>query len=178
MKESLLDNLNWKKYIGKGTGTHTGDPVLARDIRRYALAIDDLNPIYFDEDTARKGKYGGLAAPLGYVSWAVGVPGSEKAAKDLGEDGLSTFVGVPEIPDAWALGWVRGGEEIEFFRPVYVNDRVTVKGKIIDMNEKDGKSGKLIFVTSEFVYTNQNGELLAKHRVTMIATPRKESKDE
>jgi len=76
------------------------------------------------------------------------------------------------------LGWVRGGEEIEFFKPVYVNDRVTVKGKIINMNEKDGKSGKLILVTSEFTYTNQNGDLLAKHRVTMIATPRKESKNE
>ena len=42
------------------------------------------------------------------------------------------------------------------------------------MKEKDGKSGKLLFVTSEFTYTNQDGELLAKHRVTMIATPRKE----
>jgi hydroxyacyl-ACP dehydratase HTD2-like protein with hotdog domain len=52
---------------------------------------------------------------------------------------------------------------------------VTVKGKIVDMKEKDGKSGKLIFVTSEFVYTNQEGEVLAKHRITMIATPRKES---
>ena len=178
MEESLLDKLGWKNYIGKETAPHTGEPVLARDIRRYALAIDDPNPIYFDENAAKKGKYGGLAAPLFYVSWAVGVPGFEKSAKELGEDGLATFVGVPEIPNVWALGWVRGGEEIEFFKPVYVNDRVTVKGKILDMNEKDGKSGKLIFVTSEFTYTNQNGDLLAIHRVTMIATPRKESKNE
>jgi len=175
MKESLLENLGWKKYIGQETAKHTGEPVLARDIRRYALAIDDLNPIYFDEDVAKKGRHGGLTAPPGYVSWAVGVPGSEKAAKDLGEDGLATFVGVPDVPDAWSLGWVRGGEEIEFFKPVYVNDRVTVYGKIVDMNEKDGKSGTLIFVTSEFVYTNQKGDVLAKHRITMIATPRKES---
>ncbi|MBI4965760.1 MAG: MaoC family dehydratase N-terminal domain-containing protein [Desulfomonile tiedjei] len=178
MTESLLESLDWKKYIGQETGTHTGEPVLARDIRRYALAIDDLNPIYFDEDAAKKGKYGGLAAPLNYISWAVGVPGSEKAAKELGEDGLATFVGVPEIPNAWALGWVRGGEEIEFLKPVYANDQVTVKGKIVDMSEKEGKSGRLIFVTSEFVYTNQKAEVLAKHRVTMIATPRKESENE
>ena len=173
MTESLLDTLGWKKYIGQETGTHTEEPVLAIDIRRYALAIDDFNPIYFDEEEAKKGKYGGLTAPKNYVSWAVGVPGSEKAAKDLGEDGLATFVGVPEIPDAWTLGWVRGGEELEFIRPVYVNDRVTVKGKIVDMSEKHGKSGTLIFVTSEFVYTNQDGQELAKHRITMIATPRK-----
>ena len=178
MKESLLEKLGWKEFMGKETGTHTGEPVLARDIRRYALALDDFNPIYFDEEAAKKGKHGGLAAPLVYVTWAVGVPGAEKAVKDLGEDGLATFVGVPEIPNAWALGWVRGGDEFEFSKPVYVNDRVTVKGKIVDMSEKVGKSGTLIFVASEFLYTNQNGELLAKHRVTMIATPRKESANE
>ena len=53
--------------------------------------------------------------------------------------------------------------------------RVTVNGKIVEMKEKDGKSGKLVFVTSEFTYTNQNKELLARQRVTMIGTPRKES---
>ena len=175
MNESLLEKLDWKKHIGKETGTYTGEPVLARDIRRYALAIDDPNPIYYDEEASKKGKFGGLAAPLFYVTWAVGVPGSEKGIKDLGEDGLASFVGVPEIPNVWDLGWVRGGEEVEFFKPVYVNDRVTVKGRIVDMKEKDGKSGKLIFVTSEFTYTNQDGETLAKHRLTMIGTPRKES---
>jgi acyl dehydratase len=171
---SLLEELDWKKYIGQETGSHTGEPVLVRDIRRYALAIDDPNPIYYDESTAKAGKYHGMAAPLNYVSWSVGVPGSERGTKDLGEDGLSSFVGVPNIPGVWTLGWVRGGEELEFFRPVYVNDRVTVSGKIVNMSEKEGKSGTLVFVTSEFTYTNQDGELLAKHLITMIATPRKE----
>lgn len=171
---SLLDELGWREYIGKESAPHTGEPVTSRDIRRYALAIDDDNPIFFDEDAAKAGKHGGLTAPLNYFSWSVGVPGAEKPVKDLGEDGLSSFVGVPDIPRVWDLGWVRGGEELEFFKPVYVNDRVTVQGKLVDMKEKDGKSGKLIFVTSEFTYTNQNGELLVKHLITMIATPRKD----
>lgn len=175
MAESLLEKLGWRKYIGQETRTHTGEPVLARDIRRYALAIDDRNPIYFDVAAARKGKYGGLAPSLNYVSWSGGVPGSEKGAGELGEDGLSSFVGVPDIPGVWTLGWVWDGEELEFFEPVYVNDAVTVKGKILNMNEKDGKSGKLIVVTSEFIYTNRRGKLLAKNLITMIATPRKEN---
>lgn len=178
MQELLLEKLNWKKYIGKETRSYTGEKVSFRDIRRYALSIDDPNPIYFDEISAKKGKYGGITAPLNYVTWAVGVPGSEKSMKELGEDGLSAFVGVPEIPNVWELGWVRGGEELEFFKPVRVNDQVTVKGKIVEIKEKDGKSGKLIFVTSEFMYTNQNENLLAKHRLTMIGTPRKESMNE
>jgi hydroxyacyl-ACP dehydratase HTD2-like protein with hotdog domain len=50
---------------------------------------------------------------------------------------------------------VRGGEELEFFKPVYAGDQVTVTGNIVDMSEKDGRSGKMIFVTSLFTYKNQ-----------------------
>ena len=172
---SLLEELGWTKYIGQETPAYTGEPVLARDVRRYALAIGDPHPAYRDPEAARKGKHGGLICPLFYVTWAVGVPGAEKGTKELGEDGLATFVGIPEIPGVWDLGWVRGGEELEFFERVHVGDRVTVRGKVVDMKEKDGKSGKLILVTSEFVYTNQKGERLATHRLTMIGTPRKEA---
>ena len=69
---------------------------------------------------------------------------------------------------------MRGGEELEFFKPIYANDRVTVRGRVTNMAEKVGKSGTLVFVTSEFTYTNQNDEKLATHVVTMIASPRKE----
>ncbi len=170
---SLLDELGWKKFIGHEYAAHTGEPVLPRDIRRYALAIDEENPIFYDEAAAKAGRYGGLTAPLSYISWSVGVPGAEKRAKDLGEDGLSSFVGIPDMPNAFELGWVRGGEELEFVKPIYAGDRVTVRGRVTNMTEKSGKSGTLIFVTSEFNYTNQKDELLAKHVVTMIASPRK-----
>ncbi len=177
MNGSLLEELGWTSYVGKETGTWTGEPVLARDLRRYALAIDDPNPAYRDGAAAARAGHPGIIAPLFYVTWAVGVPGAEKGLAELGEDGLASFVGVPEIPNVWSLGWVRGGEELELFERVHVGDRVTVKGRIVDMKEKDGKSGKLVFVTSEFTYTNQVGTRLATHRLTMIGTPRKESSD-
>lgn len=175
MNGSLLEKLGWTSYIGKDTGSYTGEPVQARDVRRYALAIDDPDPAYRDAAAAARAGFPGLVAPLFYVTWAVGVPGGEKGLSELGEDGLASFTGVPEIPNVWELGWVRGGEELEFFERVKVGDRVTVKGKLLDMKEKDGKSGKLVFVTSEFSYTNQDGVRLATHRLTMIGTPRKEA---
>lgn len=174
MKESLLEKLGWKNYIGTETEAKTGEPVLARDIRRYALAIDDPNPEYYDEEAAKKGKYGRLAAPPGFICWAVQDPKLEKRFEDLGEDGLSNFLGVPEFPDAWSLGWVRAGEEYEFFEPVFAGDQISVRMKLLDVYEKEGRSGHLIFTTSLATYTNQNGDLLAKHKITMIATPRKE----
>lgn len=48
-----------------------------------------------------------------------------------------------------SFGWARGGEEYEFHRAVRASDQVTVKYKITDISEKAGKSGKLIFITSE-----------------------------
>lgn len=173
---SLLEKLGWRKYIGTTYGPYTGEPVTARDIRRYALAIDDRNPIYHSRQQAEKGRYGALTAPPNYFSWSVGVPGSEKFSSELGEDGLSSFVGVPDIPGVWDLGWMRGGEEIEFFRPIYEGDRVTVRGEVVDMSEKQGRLGPMIFVTSQFTYTTQREELLVRHKLTMIATPRKDPK--
>jgi acyl dehydratase len=170
---SLLEELGWKQYVGKESGPYTGDPVLARDVRRYALAIEDPDPAYQDAEAARRAGHAGQVAPLFYVTWAVGVPGAEKGTSELGEDGLATFIGIPEIPNVWDLGWVRGGEELEFLERVQVGDRVTVRGKVVDMTEKEGKSGKLVLVTSEFVYTNQHGATLARHRLTMIGTPRR-----
>jgi acyl dehydratase len=174
MQESLLEKLGWKQHIGMETETKTGEPVQARDIRRYALAIDESNPEYYDEQAAKKGRYGKLAAPPGFICWSIQDPKLEKRYDELGEDGLSNFLGVPEFPDAWSLGWVRAGEEYEFFKPVFVGDTISVKLKLLDVYEKQGRSGHLIFTTSEARYTNQNGELLAIQKIIMIATPRKE----
>jgi len=174
MEESLLERVGWKKYIGMETEEKTGEPVTAKDIRRFALAIDDPNPVYYDEEAAKKGKYGRLVSPPGYICWATHNASLEMRVEDLGEDGLSYFLGVPEIPDAWSLGWVRAGEEYEFYKPVHAGDRISVKVKIADMYEKKGRSGQLIFTTSVATYTNQDGDLLAKQTITMIATPRKE----
>ena len=178
MSDSIIEKLGWKEYIGKETASGTGDPVSARDIQRYALAVDDPNPIYYDEEAAKKGKYGGLVAPPGYF-WLVSTHSfrREKRAKDLGEDGLDIddFLGIPDIPNVWTLGWARGGEELEFYKPIRVGDRVSVKCRLADLYEKEGRSGKLVFAISEHTYTNQNGDLLAKHRLTFIGMPRKEA---
>jgi acyl dehydratase len=177
MSESIVDKMGWREYIGRETGSGTGDPVLFRDIRRYALAIDDPNPIYHDEGAAEKSRYRGMVAPLGFFWFAsTGSTKRKKRAKDLGEDGLSIneFLGIPDIPNIWTLGWTRGGEEIEFYKPIRVGDQITVRCRLVDMYEKGGKSGKLLFVVSEHSYTNQKGELLAKQRLTFIGMPRRD----
>ena len=176
-EESIIEKFGWKPYIGKDMGTRIGDPVSAKDIRHFALAIDDPNPIYYDEDTAKKGKYGGMVAPPEYVFWAPQNAGIEPRVKDLNEDGLvqgeGCFLGTPDLPGMWALGWVRGGDDWEFYEPVRVGDRVTVNWKITEIYEKEARSGKLVFIKTQHDFYNQNGKLLARQRVTTIGMPRK-----
>lgn len=61
-----------------------------------------------------------------------------------------------------------GGNEIEFFVPVRVGDRLTARSKITDIYQKEGRSGPLIFVVRETTYTNQNDECVVLEKGSSI----------
>ena len=63
---------------------------------------------------------------------------------------------------------VDGGIEYEFFYPVRAGDTLTASSMIKDIVEREGETGKLVFVITETTYTNQNGDLVAKVRGTSI----------
>ncbi len=52
--------------------------------------------------------------------------------------------------------------------PVVAGDVITVEKRIVDMYEKQGRSGDLVFVVQEFTFTNDRGELVARERFTRI----------
>jgi hypothetical protein len=59
-----------EKLIGK-----QGDVVILEiekgAIRKFADAVDDHNPLFWDDDYARESSYGGLVAPPGFFGWPV-----------------------------------------------------------------------------------------------------------
>src|SRR4051794_19431898 len=65
------------------------DPVTAeitlRDAQRYAMADDDLNPVYFDVEAARAAGYRTVIAPPTFVSHVVA---TTKPLAELRPDGL------------------------------------------------------------------------------------------
>jgi hydroxyacyl-ACP dehydratase HTD2-like protein with hotdog domain len=67
----------------------------------------------------------------------------------------------------------RGGNAYEMFQPVRPDDVITTRRKLLEIREKSGRSGTLIFVVSEIAYSNQRGELLGKNRETIIYRPEK-----
>jgi hypothetical protein len=73
-----------------------------------------------------------------------------------------------EEAEAYGKGWLNGGNRFEYFEPVKVGDRITATGRIVDVFEKTGGSGSLLFIVVQTDYVNQDGRTVARLRGTTI----------
>ncbi len=133
-------------------------------IAEFAVAVglkDDkaqINPIYYDEEAAKKAGYKGIPVPPTFMTsfffWTgEGLMGIVKA---LGID-LSKLL--------------HSEEEYDFFGNIYAGDVITRKMKVVEMFErgKRDRLGRFVDVTIlETEIINQRGELVAKVRSTMM----------
>ena len=70
--------------------------------------------------------------------------------------------------DCSATRVLNGGNELEYYQPINIGDVIYVTGKIVDLFERIGKLGKMLFVNTELTYKNQKGEMVIKGRNTYI----------
>ena len=118
-------------------------------IQKFVEAIGDEDPIYHDEKAAQAAGFKTIVAPPTF---------------------LCTFR-AQELPNLQiAFGQVRlnGGNAYEYYRPIYAGDTITVTAQYADVTERDGRSGKMVFVITEITFKNQQGEVVAKGRNTGI----------
>jgi acyl dehydratase len=121
-------------------------------IKRFAQAIGHFNKLWQDEEYARKEGYDGILAPPTLpMTW-----------------GAVEFVEKLKAARCALTRLVNAGVEFEYYRPVVVGDTITTVAKLIDLYEKKGKFGPLLFMVIEVTYKNQRGELVAKRRQTHI----------
>ena len=137
--------------------------ITARDAQRYAMAVGDMNPVYFDEEAAVRAGYRTLVAPPTFVSHVVA---PTKPLAELREDGLYRTgrrlrLAVDRV--------MAGGDEWEFVRPAYVGDVVTAETRLFSLDEKEGRSGAFVTTVMETVFTGADGEVIARLRRTGIA---------
>jgi acyl dehydratase len=118
-------------------------------IRKFAEAIGDDDPIYYDEKAAQAAGFPTIVAPPTF---------------------LCTFR-AQELPDLKIqFGRVRlnGGNEYEYYQPICAGDTITLTAKYADVSERSGRTGSMVFVITELTFTNQRGEVVAKGRNTGI----------
>jgi acyl dehydratase len=138
------------KQVGKAGEPRTYE-VERGAIRRFAEAIGDPNPLFNDEQKARKTRFGGMIAPPTFCR-SLGSPIPEVRLPALGD----SFRGLD------------GGSEWEYFEPIRPGDRITVQTRLVDLKESEGRLGPMVFITMETTYTNQFGELRVTQRSTGI----------
>jgi acyl dehydratase len=137
-------------------------PITAKESQRYAQAVGDLNPVYFDEEAARAAGYDGLVCPPTFLDH-VTVEG--RPLGELRPDGLFTAA----ERSALAMDRVMfGGQEWDFLAPAHVGDTITATQRLTGIDEKLGSKGPFVLVTWETEFVNQRGELVARSRLAGI----------
>ena len=150
MAEDSLDIEGLKSKIGVEQAPRVYE-IEKGMIRRFVQAIDDPNPLWQDEEYAKKSKYGGIIAPPTFIS----MTGIEQIQQVLASVSSGTIL--------------HGSTELESYQPIRLGDVLTATTKITNMRERQGKMGKTAFMTFDTTYANQRQELVAKCRQMIIS---------
>jgi acyl dehydratase len=165
-----------KALIGmEGEAQTCGDPVERSEVRRFAQAVMDDDPIFWNDAYVKNTRYGEVVAPPLFPLFAHRrPPGSPdplaSAVTDPDFDGFVGLLttGLPPVPLPKLPRLLNGGNEVEFYQLPKLGDRITARAKYLDIYEKTGRSGTMVFIVIETRYINQHDELLLISRVTFI----------
>ena len=151
-----------KGLIGReGEPIHAPDEVSKSMIRHYTEMMEDANPLYTDEEFAKKSKYGGIIAPPQMLMvWCMPriwpwpeFPWVPMAELDL--PGVDTWIATDMIH--------------EFYQPVRPGDRLYYTMKLDKVSEmKRTRIGEGHFITTTQTYFNQNGDLVGREIRTVL----------
>ncbi|WP_431239103.1 MaoC family dehydratase [Mycolicibacterium aichiense] len=165
MTDSLIDPETAAR-VGTVAATATGE-VIRRDWQRWAAAVGDDNPLWFDPDHARANGYRDVICPPLYLQYAIlGVSPLAGLRQDGSSGAVSGSLAFPKAPRRMA-----GGESTTFHLPAFHRDEIEMVRTIDSVVEKEGRSGRFVLVTWHTVYRNQHGELVAEASTSMIARP-------
>jgi acyl dehydratase len=152
--------------VGTVAATATGE-VNRRDWQRWAVAVDDRNPLWFDPEYARAQGYRDVICPPLYLQYAIlGVTPLNELRPDGSSGAVSGSLAFPRAPKRMA-----GGESTTFHGPAYHRDEIDMVRTIESIVEKHGRSGSFILVTWRTLYRNQHREMVAEATTSMIARP-------
>lgn len=139
-----------KKHIGKQLAPFRVQPS-AHQLRFFAKAIGEDNPIYFDESAARDA---GHPAPPLPPTFLFSLEFEQPSAGWRAEMGID----VSRI--------LHGEQQFSYHRMAYAGDTLLYESRIADIYDK--KNGALQFVVRETRITNQKGEHVADLRSVIV----------
>ncbi len=134
-------------------------PISAEMACDVADAIEDYNPLYVDPDYAEKSRFGGLLCPP-LAAW-------KDIAPPIGYFGAGQEWHF-EVPLPFNSYGLNGGSDWQFLAPARVGSWVTRQFRILDIFEKQGRSGALVFIVREETQRDQHAAELSRARRVSI----------
>jgi acyl dehydratase len=137
-------------------------------VRRWCATNEDYNALYFDEEYAKKSRWGGLIAPPLYlISVQDGLAASMEMYYDMVNFGGLSY-NTEKFPRLIAAP--QGYTSWEFFEAIRPGDVIDSENMISDIYWKRAKPGKervlnfnrILFIVTTTTFMNQNGKLVAR----------------
>jgi len=160
-----------RELIGKET-ERVPAPVAVEQalIDHWVEVMEDTNPIYTDEEEAKKNEYEGIVAPPGMLlAW--GQPfywNPQRKHVDREKEGVALLHFIMKKLMKRPVGIV-GKTEIEYYEPLILGDKIFMRERIVDVSsEKTTRVGTGNFWTIEVIYSNQKGEDVGLQRLNMF----------
>lgn len=144
-----------KNAVGRTTPP-TLNEVEKGAIRRFAEALGDYNPIYYDEDYAKASGFQGVVAPPTF-------PGGFATGADLRE-----LLGVP------LRSLLNAEVSFDYERPIVAGDRLLVTSRVADVQERPSSTGKMEVAVLEDEGRDEAGKLVYRMRRTLVVRGGKE----
>ncbi|GAA5236884.1 MaoC family dehydratase [Verticiella sediminum] len=119
-------------------------------VRKMALAVENFNPIHYDEAAAKAAGYRGVVAPWPLL-WLVFF--------NCSAFGLHFDFGKVTV---------HGQDDYEFHEPMVVGDTITASAYVRETAVKQGKSGLMGLLVAHREFHNQHGQLCAVLRTKLL----------
>ena len=130
--------------------------VTAEDIRDFAEAVGDLNPLYLDVEAARQEGYPTIIAP---PTFCMHIRGQRLLPEVEVEPGFTTL---------------HAGQEFEYYDEIYAGQTYSAFGKLVEVYEKTGRSGPLGVIVREMAIKDATGKTVVVLRERqMVRSPEK-----
>jgi len=119
-------------------------------IRRFVEALGDPNPLYVEEEAARAAGFPALPAP---PTFPAALAGNERFRHSLD---LGTRI------------LLHSEQQFEYGRQILAGDRLTVKTRVADVQERVGASGPMDILVLEDEARDAQGALVFRAREVLV----------
>jgi acyl dehydratase len=156
--QEMIEGMRAKLGLKLRTDDSTHNEFATRmAILKFADGVGDTNPLWSDESYAKKSPFGGIVAPPSFI-WAC----------------------FAQVQFGWrGLGGFHAGCDVEFFKPVYMGDKVSAECVFtsFDGPMKSTFAEETIIDHFHNQYWNQKGDLIAKYHWWVVHFSRAKARE-